>query len=123
MNIITTRVQWTFQITVRGPEVREFTLCVGVSTFSPKAVDTSAVLQLSISMDTSHKRLTIRNDEKLAPYVIEATGTSIQLGTGSYGSVEEVSLTLQHTYHAVVHWTVFNSISFILQCHTPHRCH
>ena len=32
----------------------------------------------------------LRNDQDLARYVIEGTPTGRQLGTGSYGSVEEV---------------------------------
>ena len=34
----------------------------------------------------------LRNDQGLARYVIEGTSTGRQLGTGSYGSVEEVCL-------------------------------
>ena len=37
--------------------------------------------------------LALRNDRNLAPYVQEGTATGKQLGTGSYGSVIEVSLT------------------------------
>ena len=36
------------------------------------------------------RQLGLRNDQNLARYVIEGRSTGNQLGTGSYGSVEEV---------------------------------
>ena len=39
----------------------------------------------------------LRNDRDLARFVVEGRATGKQLGTGSYGSVEEVSL--QHSHY------------------------
>ena len=40
----------------------------------------------------------LRNDQNLARFVVEGRATGRQLGTGSYGSVEEVAIGLKLYY-------------------------
>ena len=50
------------------------------------------VLPTSATMALRQRQLrAIRNDRNLARFVVEGTATGKQLGTGSYGSVEEVN--------------------------------
>ena len=46
--------------------------------------------RLNLAMARQAGLHALRNDQDLARYVIEGTPTGRQLGTGSYGSVEEV---------------------------------
>ena len=51
--------------------------------------------------------LGLRNDQKLARYVIEGRSTGKQLGTGSYGSVQEVF------YNKFMHLGNFSTLSIL----------